>query len=369
MYTFNPIGGISQIRYSCEWASAYWQLKAFYKAEGRPFPEHQIDLGESSYNPPSSFTLDDFENHAQPVHPVAEGFSTIEYASAQIFSLCEPFHRTALIIEAHSIFSFRHVVDETFQVVTNYPAKELKAVLGDWLHRAAADADAMSEPRVILLVDERILFPAYLETDAADPVNLSVRISALREEFKLGLTRLAFDHPIFAIVCQYGTFDERSFFSIPNAGMIAWIQHRHRLDLSRCFYVRQIDLTSTNSGGAKIPAGLNYIASDDFFSPTGWDAHSKLRKNAIPCKSTALPFLSDIQFLSYLPEPPKYVFLFAFISSRPLQAVGARWKSQRMERAGGDSRIWKAPHGVLAARSAGIRRNPHRCRSNGQPQS
>jgi hypothetical protein len=301
---FNPNGGISQIRFASEWASAYWQLKESYEAVGQEFPEASIDLGEATYKPPSQFLLGDFENHSQAVHPNAEGFSQVDFISSQIYSLCEPFHRAALFVEAHALFSFQHVAGDKFKVSTNFPVDAVRAVFSDWLMRTQHASQPESEPRLILLVDERILFPAALESDVANPDVLASRIAVHRDDLKDAIKALGLSYPVYFISAQYGAFDDRSYFSLPNPGMIAWVQHRHRLSLGSCIYVKHVE-KSVQTTSVRVPAGLSFISTNDFFAVTGYDSHSKVTKNSVVCKATSLPFLHEIKFLNYLPEPPK----------------------------------------------------------------
>lgn len=98
-------------------------------------------------------------------------------------------------------------------------------------------------------------------------------ISEYRDQLRQLLKNIQAPVPIYYLVSEYGAFEAKSFFRLPQPGMIAWLQYRHQIDLSKSVFV-----TEHLSGLDRLSAhcGVKYIAAQHFFEMSGWDVSTKM---------------------------------------------------------------------------------------------
>ena len=64
-------------------------------------------------------------------------------------------------------------------------------------------------------------------------------------------------------------------FRPPHPGMIAWIQYRHKLDLSKCLFIDS-DENESVCGELASSIGISYSPASLFFKTNSWNIKSKM---------------------------------------------------------------------------------------------
>lgn len=67
-----------------------------------------------------------------------------------------------------------------------------------------------------------------------------------------------------------------SFLRMPQDGMVAWVQFRHKIDLDKTVFV----VPDIATGNSVVMAGIPFIQASKFFEVNGWDVKSKVYVNA-----------------------------------------------------------------------------------------
>merc|ERR1719238_2023535 len=107
---------------------------------------------------------------------------------------------------------------------------------------------------------------------------------------------------IFYVFAEYGSLEPSSFFSLPNPGMISYLQYIHQVDLRKSFFISG---KNTKSSLGFSVGFKNVISSFEFFGDSGWDIKSKLSKFSCDYSRNYLDFL-DLCVYSHLSRPDNF---------------------------------------------------------------
>lgn len=69
--------------------------------------------------------------------------------------------------------------------------------------------------------------------------------------------------------CEYDAFESKSFFRLPQCGMVAWLQYRHKINLNYTCFI------ASNNALAKY-IGIRYFPASEMMKTSTWNAASKL---------------------------------------------------------------------------------------------
>lgn len=143
-------------------------------------------------------------------------------------------------------------------------------------------------------MDETSFYPMSIEVEESFEKQQEL-ITNWRNQFKGFLENWStlLQVPIYYTIAEYGGLEPDSFFQLPNCGMLAYSQFIHELDLASSIYVSGDDISS--SLGKSI--GFSCVLSaKNFFSNSGWDITSKLRKFGNNFSQNYPDFLQVVEF-------------------------------------------------------------------------
>eukprot|EP01127_Copromyxa_protea_P024030 TRINITY_DN9289_c0_g1_i1.p1 TRINITY_DN9289_c0_g1~~TRINITY_DN9289_c0_g1_i1.p1 ORF type:complete len:502 (-),score=69.82 TRINITY_DN9289_c0_g1_i1:35-1540(-) len=281
-------GGMAQCQYQNEFNLA--RNRELMEATERKIIE---DGQWGKYREPIMGTFEEWIDKWPCFSPpsVQEGFDEIEFISPPITVFSVPFFRACLFLDIRALLKIElehpnYSQDDRPKLwITATP--NAAAVIQEW-HVRHRNSDA----RVVVVIDETAIFPSNIQTaDVEDQVQL---ISDYRAQISSALIDLALSTPFYFICAEYGSFEPNSFFRLPQDGMIAWAQFRHKIDLQKSVFV----VPDIVTGNSDVMQGLPFIEAAKLFEVTGWDVKSKIRRHSMKSSESLPSHVTNISFLS-----------------------------------------------------------------------
>lgn len=141
-------------------------------------------------------------------------------------------------------------------------------------------------------MDESAIYPMIIEVESFE--NQQQMVINWRKQFRNYLDNWTtlLQNSISYVIAEYGSLDPESFFMLPNPGMIAYAQYIHQISLRKSIFICENE-SMKSSLGANI--GLkNVISSIDFFTNSGWDIASKIRKFSVDFSENYRDFIDIV---------------------------------------------------------------------------
>eukprot|EP01133_Synstelium_polycarpum_P003863 gene3863-4467_t len=239
--------------------------------------------------------------HAERSLATAEGYDYIKHITTPLMlnthnaSTQPSLTNSALFVDARLLLQFS-VRQSTVTLPPNtlkfkysvQPIDNTEHALREWAEGSSSSA---SQRRIIVFVDEVQLFPACL--DLVDAVTREHYRKEIRRCIKTLSDRVGL--PVYYLVVPPSADPENDFYRLPNLGVFAWAQIRHRLSLASSIVV----LDDADNSTFLTTAPLKIIVGSKFFQQSAYTVDTRISKNIIDNIGSLPGFLENIQFVNY----------------------------------------------------------------------
>ncbi|KYR00146.1 hypothetical protein DLAC_03298 [Tieghemostelium lacteum] len=283
VYTFRPSGGEQQLFWNETWKQCEMSILNGVNSSSSCEVTKALDLNtyKIEYREPN----------------ISEGFCylkeitaplTLTMAVSDSISNCsgvldEEFSNKALFIDVRAIMEF--VKNPDFKDSSD---KRYRVQLFDQVHEPMKEwLYAGINRRILIFIDETSLFPSSLDLDSESHYQSEYR-SEVKDCVK-DLSNLV-GFPIYYLLCPKQVQDEHDFFRIPNLGLFAWAQYRHRISMSASTFI-------IDDNDVKFITTLPFnvlLASKFFQQNTLLKAENKILNHQIVNTSNTPSFLDNI---------------------------------------------------------------------------